>query len=118
MLNFSLLLFAKYIFPVGKYHLKVNKKGIKTISIDVPAGIYFFKVINRNTRAICEVCSKLTIKIPEQHQNEVTDAVLMSLLMALKRFYKFFWCSIVDFEQINAGCSCCSVFAVDFEQIY
>ena len=31
-----------------------------------PAGIYLFKVNNRNTRTRCEICSKLTIKIPER----------------------------------------------------
>ena len=33
-----------------------------------PAGIYLLKVNNRNTRARCEICSKLTIKTPEQCQ--------------------------------------------------
>ena len=32
------------------------------------AGIYLFKVKNRNSRTICEICSKLTIKTPERHQ--------------------------------------------------
>ena len=32
------------------------------------AGIYLLKVNNRNTRARCEISSKLTIKIPEQRQ--------------------------------------------------
>ena len=31
-----------------------------------PAGIYLLKVDNRNTRARCEICSKLTVKTPEQ----------------------------------------------------
>ena len=31
-----------------------------------PAGNYMFKVNNKNTRTRCEICSKLTIKIPEQ----------------------------------------------------
>ena len=31
-----------------------------------PAGNYMFKVNNRNTRTRCEICSKLTIKIPER----------------------------------------------------
>ena len=31
-----------------------------------PAGIYLFKVDNRNTRTMYEVCSKLTIKTPER----------------------------------------------------
>ena len=30
------------------------------------AGIYLLKVSNRSTRARCEICSKLTIKIPER----------------------------------------------------
>ena len=30
-----------------------------------PAGNYMFKVNNGNTRTRCEICSKLTIKIPE-----------------------------------------------------
>ena len=33
-----------------------------------PAGIYLLKVNNRNTRTRCEICSKLTIKIPERRQ--------------------------------------------------
>ena len=32
-----------------------------------PAGIYLLKVNNRNTRRRCEICSKLTIKIPSRH---------------------------------------------------
>ena len=32
----------------------------------IPAGIYLFKVNNRNARASCKMCSKLTVKTPEQ----------------------------------------------------
>ena len=35
-----------------------------TFSYNFPASIYLFKVNNRNTRKICEICSKLTVKIP------------------------------------------------------
>ena len=31
-----------------------------------PAGSYLLKVSNRNTRTRCEICSKLTMKVPEQ----------------------------------------------------
>ena len=31
-----------------------------------PVGIYLLKVNNRNARARCEICSKLTIKTPER----------------------------------------------------
>ena len=33
-----------------------------------PAGIYLFKVNNRNSRIRYEICSKLTIKAPERRQ--------------------------------------------------
>ena len=47
-----------------------------------PAGNCMFKVKNRNTRARCEICSKLTIK------TYVTPG---------------FSVSIINFEQVNAG---------------
>ena len=34
----------------------------------LPAGIYLLKVNKRNTRTRCEICSKLTIKVPERRQ--------------------------------------------------
>ena len=33
---------------------------------NIPAGIFLLKVNNRNSRARCEICSKLTIKTPER----------------------------------------------------
>ena len=39
--------------------------------ITLPANIYLLKVDNRNTRARCEICSKLTVKTPERHQKYV-----------------------------------------------
>ena len=49
--------------PVGKLLNNQNKRYIFN-----PAGIYLVKVNNRNTRARCEICSKLTIKTPERCQ--------------------------------------------------
>ena len=37
----------------------------RQISI-IPNNIYLFRVTNRNDRKRCEICSKLTMKIPEQ----------------------------------------------------
>ena len=34
-----------------------------------PGGIYLFKVNNGNTRTVCKICSKLTIKAAEQGQS-------------------------------------------------
>ena len=48
---------------------ELNVKGeVKNVNIleQVPGGIYQLKVNNRNTRARCEICSKLTIKAPER----------------------------------------------------
>ena len=39
-----------------------------------PTGIYLLKVNNGNTRSFCEICSKLTIKTPEQCLYCGTDA--------------------------------------------
>ena len=61
-----------------------------------PAGIYLFKVNNRNTRARCEICSKLTIKIPERRHwrrsgifianfEHISHLILEFLLLTLNR---------------------------------
>ena len=60
------------------------------------AGIYLFKVNNRNTRARCEICSKLTIKIPERRHwrrsgifianfEHISHLILEFLLLTLNR---------------------------------
>ena len=40
----------------------------KLRKVALPSGIYLFKVSNGNTRTICEIYSKLTIKTPELSQ--------------------------------------------------
>ena len=47
-----------------------------------PANIYLCKVSDRNTRKMCKVCSKLTIKKPEWHQ----WCFSVSLVLTLKRY--------------------------------
>ena len=51
-----------------------------------PAGIYLFKVNNRNTRTRCKICPKLTIKTPERHH----WCRLVSLLLTLNIFHTLF----------------------------
>ena len=53
------------------------EKWVICLVIMFPAGIYLFKVSNRNTRTRCEICSKLTIKASERH------LVLVFLLLTL-----------------------------------
>ena len=67
------------------------------------ACIYIFKV-KTPTRAMCEICSKLTIKTSERR-------FLVPLFLALNRFHILFWCFycwfwtsgvfIADFKQVN-----------------
>ena len=44
----------------------VTSRAMSIQSNQYPAGIYPLKVNNRNTRTKCKICSKLTIKTPEQ----------------------------------------------------
>ena len=64
-----------------------------------PAGIYLLKVNLRNTRKSCKICSKLTIKKPEQQQ----------------------WCRsgvfIVNFEHISRITHCFGISIVNFEHV-
>ena len=70
-----------------------------------PADNYMSKVNNRNTRTRCEICSTLTLKIPERRQWRRSGV------------------SIVNFEQVNAEWEeqfprCSTVFIIDFEQVF
>ena len=75
---------------------EVNIEDIKSDVADKinPAGIYLFKVNNRNTRIRCEIGSKLTIKTPERRQwsrsgvyivnfDHISHLVLVLLLLTL-----------------------------------
>ena len=63
-----------------------------------PAGIYLLKVNNRNTRTRCEICSKLTIKIPERRQWRLSGVFIFN--------FEHVSCSsasIVNFEHLVVG---------------
>ena len=48
-------------------YIKNNKNYNKLFRYILnPAGNYMFKVKKRNTRTICEICSKLTVKVTER----------------------------------------------------
>ena len=49
----------------GIYLVDIRYIYIERIN-QIPAGIYVLKVNHRNTRTRCELCSKLTTKIPER----------------------------------------------------
>ena len=49
-------------------YLRINYVAIQLCkdTLPNPASIYVFKVMNRNTRKRPDICSKLTMKIPER----------------------------------------------------
>ena len=54
---------------LGNLYFKLARLVLKAcwlFSNETPAGIYLLKVNNRNTKTRCAICSKLTMKIPEQ----------------------------------------------------
>ena len=51
-----------------EHHLAMTKGTSEGLGKINPAGIYQLKVNNRNTGTRYEICSKLTIKTPEQRQ--------------------------------------------------
>ena len=85
----DLFFFFIFIFIIS------NQIIILELSYHYPADIYLLKVNNRNSRTRCEICSKLTIKIPERRQwrrsgifivnfEHISHLVLVFLLLTLK----------------------------------
>ena len=82
-----------------RFNTKVSRFKFKhagACGIGNPAGIYLLEVNKRNTRTRCEICSKLTIKIPERRQwrysgifivnlEHISHLVLVFLLLTLGR---------------------------------
>ena len=64
----------------------------------LPAGIYMFKVNNRNTRTRCEICSKLTITTLEQLHWRRSGVFIVNF-----KHISHLGVSIVNCELVNAG---------------
>ena len=92
----SLLLILKVfskIFNEFIHDWKLAYEDVEWRHFDVQAGSYLFKVKNGNTRASCEICLKLTVKIPKRCQNDASGVYFTPCSSV----------SIVNFEQLNAG---------------
>ena len=63
------------------------------------ANIYLLKVINKNSRKALKYVKSQR----QKHQNEVTDVVLVLLLLTSNIFHIFPFVTIVDFEQANVS---------------
>ena len=70
-----------------------NFRKILTNSL-IPAGIYFFKINNGNTRTLCEICSKLTIKTPKQRYWGRSVAFLVNFEQNLGIALLFLWSTL------------------------
>ena len=77
---------------------ELDTKISRLVSSICPGNIYLFKVINRNTRKRCEICSKSTIKTPEWRQWRRYSVFIVNFEHISPPFSSF---SIVDFEQVN-----------------
>ena len=70
------------------WSLHQNKIIIAMMKIkSYPTDIYLFKVNNKNTKTMCEICSKLTIK-----KNSDVINVLMSFSLTMNIFHTLTWC--------------------------
>ena len=72
-----------------------NKTPLVKFSLVTQSRIHLFKFTNGNTRAMCEICSQLTIKRPEQHYwhrsgvfncEQILLIVLMFPLLTLNKY--------------------------------
>ena len=68
---------------------KFEHHSYKTVSSIYLAIIYLFKANNRNTRKRCEICSKLTIKTPEQRQRRCSGVFIVNFERILHLFLVF-----------------------------
>ena len=65
-----------------------------------PGNTYLFKVNNRDTKKMCEIRSKLTIKTPEQSPLRHSGIFVFNLWIY---FTPFSSVSIVSFEKVNVS---------------
>ena len=64
-----------------------------------PAGICLFKFNSGNTRTMCKICSKLTIKTLERCHGRHSGL----LLLTSKGFHSLFFYFHCEFEKVNAS---------------
>ena len=67
-----------------KHRLIFYDYVVCSVAKNFPAGIYMFKVNNRNTRTKCEICSKLTPERPGvviDNFEHISHLVLVLLLI-------------------------------------
>ena len=71
-----------------------------------PTDIYLFKSNKRNTRKRCEICSKLTIIIPERRQSRHSSVFTVNIEHILQLFLVFLFLNLNNYSTLSwvRGC--------------
>ena len=73
---------------VVKYSPEENNMSMEVLLMSFQGGIYLFKVNNGNTRTLCEICSKLTVKTRDWCQWRRSDVFINNF----EHISHIFWC--------------------------
>ena len=79
MATLSIFLKALSNFLQMWFDIKIYSVFHLILKISLSANIYLFKVNNRNTRKMCKICSKLTIKTLQQHSWHRSNIFIVTL---------------------------------------
>ena len=85
-LNWAVVFFFLFLPQIEKSSWKLTTTKTETS----PVNIYLFKVNNRNIRERSEICSKLTIKAPEQRSWRRSSVVIVNFEHSSHIFYCFY----------------------------
>ena len=81
--------FAEQINWLGSTEIRYERVNItfhmQTFSTVFSSSIYLFKVNQGNTRTMCEICSKLTVKAPGRRHLQISHNILKIPLLTLNK---------------------------------
>ena len=115
--------FARYVLRVNNRKIRHHVSGPSLLFnqsfTGLSAGIYLLKVNYRNTRTRYEICSKLTLKIPERRQwhrsgiftvnfEHISHFVLVFLLINLNMWLLVFFLNFILIKDQTQTASTCS----------
>ena len=76
----------------------------RLFKFNIPPGVCLSKANNGNTKTLCKICPKLTMK--STYKNKTIKVLLLSLSLNLNRFHTLPWCFHcpgVSIAEVNAG---------------
>ena len=94
LLNLSKQIYFLLFLEEPKWINSLSVPNITSVHYYFPKNNYLFKVINKNIKAYCKICPKLTIKASERRQwrrsGVFNDFVLVPLLLTLNIVHTMF----------------------------